>query len=431
MPDRERTPHNPPEHLESLYLLAQVLTTNAAEAARLVEATYRRAAREMPSASAEAPSAGHLEYARIMRKLAHSSAHVSASDASISASSAEAPDEYMARDFRRRAALRLTRQKLPAVFATLPAEARLLLLLCKVEQYSCADAGRVLDLTAEKACARLDRAMQALRERLYENAAPAERALLAQVLTDDALRTVLRQMVASEFAAPPSSLREVATALGPPSAPEARQATQRATETTPQQRQDADTRGTIRFSPGKRLQRAFLALLIIGFVGTIGYLAEQWFVSGPETNVVALSVRETGRTQAALQTNSTAAAELFVREQLGQRLNIPSIEGASLQSISIVEIASDVRVPVLRYKDTAEGNEEAFITTYVYTYALLGEHEDRLQIDRDILRQIGERNQAETRTIGDQAVLIWRDRDEIFVATTSGDPDALRGRLSF
>lgn len=431
MPDRERTPHNPPEHLESLYLLAQALTTNAAEAARLVEATYRRAARQMASSTSETPSAGHLEFARIMTGLARSSAHISDFDASISASSSEGPDEYLSRDFRRRAALRLTRQKLPAAFATLPAEARLLLLLCKVEQYSCADAGRVLDLTAEKACAQLDRAMQALRERLYENAAPAERALLEQALTDNTLRTVLRQMVASEFAAPPSSLREVATALGTPSTPTPKQPAE-AAEATPQRRSDAGADGATRSSLSRRLQRAFLALLIIGFVGTTGYLAEQWLVSGPETNVVALSVQETGHTQAALQTNSTAAAELFVREQLGQRLSIPSIEGASLQSVSIVEIASDVRIPVLRYEDTVfENSEEAFITTYVYTYALLGEHEDRLQLDREILRQIGDHNQAETRTIGDQAVLIWRDRDEIFVATTPGDPEDLRGRLSF
>jgi hypothetical protein len=112
---------------------------------------------------------------------------------------------------------------------------------------------------------------------------------------------------------------------------------------------------------------------------------------------------------------------------MGSRITIPSINEATLQGVSIREVADDADVPVLLFQDIASGKS---ITIYVYSYAFLDRHERRLVLERDILRQIEAEGNFDLHDLGETKALIWRYRDDIFVAITSGDAEELRGRIS-
>ncbi len=404
---------SPLRHLSSLYQAAQVLTGDARQAARLVKAAYRRAA---VTSRAGAPPQDRLDLLRHLTTLARTGpSETPATDALL--------HKEAARGFRDRMATRVLNRALPVVFATLPAEDRLLLILCRVEGYACADAGRALNLSAETARARLERTEAVLRRGLHENARPAERVLL-EALPEKALHAALRRMAGAEFSAPPPDLQEEIQ--------EAHSAATRrllsiSAEAAGQEATEAlvphDSRSRRR---GGSLRRMLAALLIITLAGGTGYFASHLLKPAPEANVVALSARAAGQPRLTLQTSRPAAAEQFVHSRLGQRLDVPAIDRAALHDVSIVEVAPGVPVPVFSYEDADTGRP---LTVYAYTYALLERHPERLHLDSGVLQTIVEEAHPEVRHVEDRAVVIWRHRDEIFVAVARGDTETLRERL--
>lgn len=410
MPEQASPAPDAPEHLSRLYRLAQALTGDAERAARLAAATYRRAA---------ATGVASPDRLTLFRLMVEHAGEIRAQRGTADGIQRDIPATGTGtlRGLRARTTLRVLDRVLPAAFLGLPAEARLLLTLSAVEECSCADAGRIVGHSPDETYRRLDNARTVLRQRLRENARPAERALLDD-LSEDALRTALRRMAAAEFASPPPALEQ--TAAVSPSTPHALPAgsTEQAAGHTHNDHE----------SLVHRLRSTLVVLLIIGAAGATGYLAQRLLTTPPETNVLRLSAQRAGRPRLTLQTSQPAAAARFIRNHLGQRLSIPEIEQATLRNVRIVEVTPGARVPVLRYEDTAGG---APLTIYAYSYALLDRHEERLHLDADILRTLAEARRAESHRIDGRAVLIWRNRDDIFVAVTDGNPGALRERLPF
>ena len=107
---------------------------------------------------------------------------------------------------------------------------------------------------------------------------------------------------------------------------------------------------------------------------------------------------------------------------------MPGIDGAVLSGVAIVEIAPAVEIPAFIFQDPASDGR---ITLYAYTYALLDRYETRLQLERDILQQIQNERHFDLHDLGENKVLVWRNRDEIYVAVTTGEAESLRDRISF
>ncbi len=426
---RGSSPYGGPslEHLNSLYALAQTLAPDAEAAARLVDATYRRAAASSETALREGD---RLALFRLMAAV-----HAEAKRTDDAAPRAAA-EEGGPSGFRQRAARRFLRQHLPAAYAALAPRDRLLLALCKVERLSCADAGHVLGLAPDAACSRLDKAQAALWDHLRAQASEAERRLLANALAPGSLRPALRALVEEDFAAPPTALGPaLENALQrprPADAPRTPLVSEKPYVVKDRPRRAASAR---RREP--RWRRMGLALALIVAAGLVGFLASEALERTPDTNLLVLSARyDPGRAEQAFRPRSPAEAERLVQRTLGQRLAVPSIAGAALSSVRIAEVAPGARVPVFLFESAERdgggsgADARAPIRVYAYTYALLDRFAERLRLSDDLLREIAAEGAFEARPAGDAQALVWRERATIFVAfPSSGSAEALRARV--
>jgi hypothetical protein len=169
--------------------------------------------------------------------------------------------------------------------------------------------------------------------------------------------------------------------------------------------------------------------MLIVVVGLTGYFASQSVEQAPETSLIAFSVQQAEDLTTTFPTSSLEQAEEFVRGNLGQRLTLPTIDNATLTGVGVHKPVPDVSVPAFFYQDDLEDNQT--LVLYVYNYALLNRFEDRLSLEPGILRQIQEEQHFDLHDLGERKVLVWRNRDDIYVAVTSGDAEALRQRILF
>ena len=98
-------------------------------------------------------------------------------------------------------------------------------------------------------------------------------------------------------------------------------------------------------------------------------------------NLLTLSASKASHIETVHATTDLSDAEQFVMQQLQWRLSLPDIAEGELTGVGISEIADQVRVPVFLYRDDAAPNNE-FITIYAFTYALLDEFADRIQLEK-------------------------------------------------
>ena len=173
-----------------------------------------------------------------------------------------------------------------------------------------------------------------------------------------------------------------------------------------------------------------MLLLILG-VGAIGYVTSQSLEREPETNLITLAVRQADAVRPSIQTGSPEQAEDFVRDELNWLLTLPTIDDAVLTGVGSREVAPGITVPVFLFDDTLDETDGPAITLYVFSYALLDQHKEHIQLEPEILRQIQGDEQFDLHDLGARNALVWRNRDDIYVAVTPGDPEALRKRIVF
>ncbi len=420
-------------HLESVYLLAQTVSSDAQTAARLVEAAYTQAFVTLPLSN---PARNEKRWLfRLLLQIRHEQAEFERHTAEEEAR-AQAPPAALT-DLRRRLARQIASRALPTTLTTLPDDQRLILLLCDAEGLSCDDAAFVLAVEAETACESLEQARAAVNDTLRAGVSEQERRLLVENLPDDWLRPTLRRTVEAEFDLPPSTLRHaiVASTLHPTAEPASEPASETpppldapaATEDKPSRPQATPPKRT----KSRRLSRvAFMVLLFVA-VAAVSYLASDSFVNRPpETNLITLSVKQADAVQPSLETDSPEEAEAYVQDQLQWRLTLPSIDQAALSGVGLREVAPAITVPVFLYQDAA-GETAERIALYVFSYTLLDQHDDRLKLEPEIQQQITDTGRFDLHDLGKRNVLVWRHRDDIFVAVTPGDPEALRQRIVF
>jgi DNA-directed RNA polymerase specialized sigma24 family protein len=409
-------------HLEGLFTLAQVVTMNAEGAVRLVEGTYHRAFDRL--AYEPLPDNPRMWLYGLLMQV-----HDEQSRAGAAAPSEAPPDlpsqpaAAGADAFRRRMAEQFVHQALPAAFATLPPDQRLLLMLCHVQQLSRDEAGRILGLPAEEAARRLEAARQALNAALYDNATEVERHLLATSLPGEWDRAALEHLARTELTPPPATLRpsmrdHAGMAGGPPEPIPVPAPLPAAAPAKPG--------GTVRL--GHLLTRLTAALLIIMVAGLLGYLFSGVLREQPELNLLTLSIQQVDDVEVAVRTPSPEQAERYVLDSLGWRIVLPGIEQARLVGLDVHEIAEGVTVPVFVYEDAATGQA---VTLYALNYEMLLRHASRIRLERDILQQIQGDGNFELHDLGEERALIWRNRDDIFIAVTDPAVADLRERIVF
>jgi hypothetical protein len=112
-----------------------------------------------------------------------------------------------------------------------------------------------------------------------------------------------------------------------------------------------------------------------------------------------------------------AEAQQFIREEFGWRVGVPLFTEVSLTGVAIAQAAAAVEVPVFLYADEDDQN----VAVFAYSYALLDQVPDRLRLSDDDYEGLAEGVPAVRETsLGE--ILLWRDRDDIYVAVTDLPP---------
>ncbi len=415
------------QHLDSVYLLAQAVSPDAKEAAQLVEATYTQAFVTYPLNHTDHDDKRWLFH--LLMHIRHEQIEFERLVAEEESPPGSPPEALHA--LRRGLAQHVADRALPAVLATLPDEQRLLLVLCDAEGLACTDAAYVLDLDAETACLRLEQARTAMHDALHADVSERERQLLDQNLPDDWLRPTLRRTVEAMFGPPPPTLRPAILKATPLTIPMATIASALARSRSASSASSPDSALPSRRKDGMRWYRPLVVLLLILGIGAIGYLTSRSLDREPETNLITLAVRQADAVRPSIETGSAEQAENFVRDELNWLLTLPTIDDAVLTGVGSREVAPGVTVPVFLFDDTLDETDGPAITLYVFSYALLERHKEHIQLEPEILRQIQDDEQFDLHDLGRRNALVWRNRDDIYVAVTPGDPEALRKRIVF
>ena len=414
------------KHLDRVYEMARVLAPNEKRASKLVEATYRRAA--------QSPAPDDVDVRPWLLRLLLQTYATQRSDAATtsSVSTMRRPADLL-QDFRFQAAEDALQRALPVAFALQSAREQLVLTLRDIVGLELREAAAVLDTDSGALDDEIGAARNALWTAARQELTKGERELIAEELTDTALQDALSRVVAPHLGPLPPTLRPSVSAIieKPPS--EAEMADDNAPEDVdtpppgaPFEPQRANNSGS-QFGP--QIRRASLTLLIILLTGLAGYFFSSSLTSPSTpvpTDLIQLSAQQADAVQPGLETRDPAEAEQFVEEQLGRRIAIPRIDSAMLQGVSIVEMDGDVRVPALLFADAMSDHR---ITTYAYTYAVIDRFGDQIQLAQDVRQELQEEQQINLHTSGDSGVLVWRVRDDIYVAVTKADPRHVRTRI--
>lgn len=418
------------KHLDRVYEMARVLAPTDKQSSKLVEATYRRAAQS-------APPEAHRVRAWLLRLLLQTYATRRSDAATTSSVSTMRRSADLLQDFRFQAAEDALQKVVPVAFALQPPREQLVLTLCDIVEVNTDEAAVILDTDPEALMEERAAAHTSLWETTRTELTDGERTLVEEELPDDALLDALRCVIAPHLGPLPPTLRPSVTAIMEQTpSDEAEEDLALPDEDLFEPSAEARPTETQHTAPGTdtalsdRLQRFGGALLLILITGLAGYLVASVLLSGPAstaTDLLQLSVQQADAVRPGLETGNIAEAEQFVREQLGRRIAVPTIEAAALSGVSIVEIDAGARVPAFVFDDDASDQR---ITTYVYTYALLDQLGERVQLAQDMRQQLQEEERINLQEFGERGVLVWRKHDDIYVAVTKTDPRQMRPRIS-
>ena len=178
----------------------------------------------------------------------------------------------------------------------------------------------------------------------------------------------------------------------------------------------------------KGLTYLLVAVTVIFAAGLIGYLFSRVEPEDPEKNLLSLSIQQLDDLEPVFRPGNNEQAERFALDRLGVRVLLPEIAQATLTGVAIVQFAPNAEAPVFLYEDQVSGRPFAL---YAYSYAFLDRNENLVELGADILRQIQEEHHFDLHDLGTDQVLVWRNRDDIYVAVVKGNAEELRDRISY
>ena len=382
-------------YADNAFALAHALTLDASAASRIVEKVFERAHSRQPPTD--------ISVREWVLTLVRNEAVLHSRD--------NANMQAGAADFDRTIIMRRIRRMMSEAFSSLDADDRAILVLADVERLDYRSVGQIIgtDLESVKVLHRLaeSRLRAAISRRLPEGDREGLQHLSAAVLRD-----AVAEMAAHDLPSlPPTTRLQPAAGSAKPERP------------------GASTRAR-RKSPAvstAALRNVGIGFLVIFFAGLFAYGAVRLLERPPDVGAISVTVRAAEEPPRIMYpTDDRGRAAEYIASELDWRLTVPRIEGASLQGASRHEIIRDTFIPLLTYHDEAT-NE--LIPVFVYDYALLGRVGDRLRFEAETLRQIEDENHFELHDMGSKQVLVWRNRDDIFVAVTRGGAEALQDRI--
>jgi hypothetical protein len=395
-------------HLAEAYSLAQFLTSDRAAASDLVIRAY---------AAATSEGLGRFGVLRaVVRARGWTGESRGDGSADPAAPGLEAQDpvvEGTGRDVPLvgvQAGRAVRDRLLPSVVGTLDVRDRLVVWFAAAGISSPSDLANVLDTTPDQASEWTRVAEHALSRRLLLAAPLHDRLLLIAAENAEPTRDALRRLLDLLLEPAPAALAQHLASTLP---------------TRPADRtRAAGGRG--------RVRRFVLLLGVIALVAVTGY-----GIQALRTDIEPAPRRAVDAVRRALdladgaepvfRTSSAEQAEIFVRDRIGWNVVAPIIQGSPVTGVGLVQALDGFEVPVFFYGD-GPGHR---VTVVAYTYAFLDRAEPGLYLDRDIRRQIGEPGRFSLLDLGPRRALVFRNRDDIFVAVTPGDAEALRDAIRF
>jgi hypothetical protein len=182
--------------------------------------------------------------------------------------------------------------------------------------------------------------------------------------------------------------------------------------------------------PARRLsglqQAAVIGLGVVALLLVAHALTRDRAERPGEADALARAVAEAGTLEVVLATDDPARARQFARDEFGWRVGVPLFEGVELQGVAIAELAPAVEVPVFVYADVERGRP---VAVFALSYALLDQVPERLRLARADYERLAEDDRPSVRRIRGSDVVLWRDRDDIFIAVTGIPPAQLTRRL--
>ncbi len=177
--------------------------------------------------------------------------------------------------------------------------------------------------------------------------------------------------------------------------------------------------------PQSPLQRVVLAVLLIATAALIGYAVSRPSADSRSPNALLRSAESAQDLTPVLDTEDPLEAQQFVRSEFGWRVGVPLFgREPRLRGVAVAPVAPAVEVPVFLYDD-AEGE----VAVFIYSYALLDQVPDRLRLAPsdydDLAGAVPVLRRSE-----DHTILLWRDRDDIYVAVVTGEPERLAEGLT-
>lgn len=303
---------------------------------------------------------------------------------------------------------------LPVVFSGLPAVDRVLGFLDASGISNAADLGAVLGLSAPEALQLLVKGRSRLAAGLLDACTEAERGPVALALQYEAPRELLRQVTDVLLEPAPSTLHD---RLRPASG----QAGSAGTRVN---------RGTV--APRTRLKNSIRIVAFLLAATLVGYgirsfkpTTPQTAVAAPASDLVTLAIEAAGDVRPAFRATSAEQAEVFILDRVGQRILVPAVESRRLEGVGVHVFAGDTETPALVY-----GGPDS-VPIFVFSYAYLDRVAPHFTMDPSILEQVTDEGRFAVVDQGRKRALVFRNRDDLYVAVTSGDPMVLQGAISF
>ena len=398
-------------HLNTLYPLACLLV-GPDQAPHLLIRVYQGAAEHPPEERPEDTEKWLLD---LLRKMGESS---SGDRETVAAADEAAPgDDPLRQDV----AGDLIERALPVALAACSPQKRFLLAL---------DAFEAAGERPEPAFsdASLSDAYSTLQTKLQGVLSPIEYNLVDEALSPTSLRDAVREWVTTRFSPAPSSLRaRIRTTL---------QTTTPADESSAidsNESSETETATSGSVLPSRLNPRALLLTLLIGVLVVAGGIGVTYVMqssptpsSPSSTSLVAFSAEQARTVTPDRAMTSRSEAADYVQSTLGRQLEVPGLMGAQLRGVGRVR-SGGAEIPVFLYEDAGESTR---IAIFAYSYALIDRMAATATLDTQVRSELARRNHLVTHTDGPTGGLLWRNRDDIFVAVApSLSTDSLRGRL--
>jgi len=179
-------------------------------------------------------------------------------------------------------------------------------------------------------------------------------------------------------------------------------------------------------SLARRMGRAILGIGFALLVGVIGYwLAPE---KSPDRTLLndwlAFSVYASQGVEREAPVQDLQQAATFIRERLRRAVTVPAIDGVILEGVGVLSLDEEVAVPVLMYRLP----DSTSIRVLVYNYAILDRMEEWMVSD-SLYQVLEEEGKFYSTQIGAYTVLVWRWRDDIYVAISLLPAEELTRRI--